>query len=125
MSEYGVPIERVINGGGVPQKNESLNRVYANVMGKPVLVPEQEVTSLGSAIFAFLAASVFDSIEEAQEALCPSYRKIDPDPRASSVYRELFPFYRKLYFGLGRPDSEAIAVGEVLPMLRRIASAVR
>jgi len=125
MSEYGVPIERLINGGGVPQKNESLNRVYANVMGKPVLVPEQEVTSLGSAIFAFLAAGVFDSIEEAQEALCPSYRKIDPDPRASSVYRELFPFYKKLYFGLGRPDSEAVALGEVLPMLRRIASRVR
>ena len=59
MEEHGVPIRRVINGGGVPQKNEVLNRVYANVLNKPVLVPESEVTSLGSAIFAFLAAGTF------------------------------------------------------------------
>src|SRR5438309_6969052 len=31
MAEHGVPIQRVINGGGIPQKNEVLNRVYANV----------------------------------------------------------------------------------------------
>ena len=40
MEEHGVPIRRVINGGGIPQKNEVLNRVYANVLNKPVLVPK-------------------------------------------------------------------------------------
>jgi L-ribulokinase len=54
---------------GVPQKNETLNRVYANVLGKPVLVPQDEVTSLGSAIFAFLAAGTFQTIEDAKSAL--------------------------------------------------------
>ncbi|HWR51703.1 MAG TPA: ribulokinase, partial [Bryobacteraceae bacterium] len=78
MAENGVPIRRVINGGGIPQKNETLNRVYANVLGKPVLVPQSEVTSLGSAIFAFLAAGIFKSIEEAQDALCPTYRTVEP-----------------------------------------------
>src|SRR5205823_4399841 len=72
MEEHGVPIHRVINGGGIPQKNELLNRVYANVLNKPVLVPEAEVTSLGSAIFAFLAAGDFGSVEEAQDKLYPS-----------------------------------------------------
>ncbi len=56
LAEHGVPINRVINGGGIPRKSEALNQIYANVFNKPVLVPEQEVTSLGSAIFAFLAA---------------------------------------------------------------------
>ena len=32
MAEHGVRVDRVINGGGVPQKNETLNRVYANVL---------------------------------------------------------------------------------------------
>ncbi len=59
MEQHGVPVRRVINGGGVPQKNAVLNQVYANVMGKPVLVPKGDVTSLGSAIFAFLAAGAF------------------------------------------------------------------
>lgn len=125
MAEHGVSIERVINGGGIPQKNEILNRVYANVMNKPVLVPEQEVTSLGSAIFAFLAAGVFDTVEEAQNALCPSYRTIEPDGQEHSVYEELFQLYRNLYFGLGSPDSEPVAVGKVLPTLRRIAAGKR
>ena len=125
MEEYGVPIRRVINGGGVPQKNEVLNRVYANVFNKPVLVPESEVTSLGSAIFAFLAAGTFRTVEEAQEALCPSYRTVEPDAAAARVYEELYPLFRKLYFGLGRAGAEAVPAGDVLPALRRIAAAAR
>ena len=70
MGEYGAKIERVINGGGIPQNNPVLNQVYANVIGRPVLVPSQKVTSLGSAIFAFLAAGTFKTLEEAQDKLC-------------------------------------------------------
>src|SRR6185369_12734132 len=39
MSEHGVPIHRVIHGGGIPQKNPVLNQVYASVLNKPVMVP--------------------------------------------------------------------------------------
>ena len=56
MAEHGVRVDRVINAGGIPQKNEVLNQVYANVLNKPVLVPAGIPTSLGSAIFALLAA---------------------------------------------------------------------
>jgi L-ribulokinase len=125
MEEYGAPVHRIINGGGIPQKNETLNRVYANVFGKPVLVPETEVTSLGSAVFAFLAAGTFKTVEEAQERLCPKYRVVEPDPREHAVYEKLFPLYRKLYFGLGRPDAAPAAIGDVLPSLRQIAAAAR
>src|SRR4029079_18409593 len=90
MEEHGVPIRRVINGGGTPQKNETLNRVYANVLNKPVLVPESEVTSLGAAIFAFLAAGTFKTVEEAQDRLCPKYRTIQPDRASASVYERLY-----------------------------------
>ena len=66
MAEHGVHIKRVINAGGIPQKNNVLNQVYANVLGRPVLVPSKSVVSLGSAIFAFLAAGTFKTVEEAQ-----------------------------------------------------------
>lgn len=125
MQERGVSIERVINGGGIPQKNEVLNRVYANVLNKPVLVPETEVTSLGSAIFAFLAAGEFASIEEAQDELCPRHRTVEPDPGSASVYEELYRIYKRLYFGFGQDKSAAISVGDVLPALRNIAAAAR
>ncbi len=125
MAEHGVPIRRVINGGGVPQKNDVLNRVYANVLAKPVLVPRSDVTSLGSAIFAFLAAGVFRTIEEAQRALCPSYRTVEPDPREAAVSERLYALYRQMYFALGRPDAAPVAAGEVLPALRKIAAETR
>jgi L-ribulokinase len=125
MAAHGVPIRRVINGGGIPQKNATLNRVYANVLNKPVLVPEDEVTSLGSAIFAFMAAGAFKSIEEAQDALCPRYRTIQPDAREAAVCEELYGLYRKAYFALGKPDSEPAGLGDLLPKLRRIAAEVR
>ena len=125
MEEHGVPVRRIINGGGVPQRNAVLNQVYANVMGKPILVPTGDVTSLGSAIFAFLAAGAFRSIEDAQAALCPAHRMIQPEPIAARTYAELHPLYRKLYFALGRRGSDALAVGDVLPELRRIAAQAR
>lgn len=124
MESGGVPIRQVINGGGIPQKNEVLNRVYANVLNKPVLVPQAEVTSLGSAIFAFLAAGTFKTVEEAQAALCPSYRVVEPDPEQAAVYERLYALYRKLYFGLGQKNAPAAAIGDVLPELRNIAAEV-
>jgi L-ribulokinase len=125
MAEYGVPIRRVINTGGIPQKNSVLNRVYANVLNKPVLVPQAEVTSLGSAIFAFLAAGTFRSIEEAQDRICPGYRTVEPDRAAAQVYEELYQIYRELYFGFGKVDSKPMLAGGVLPTLRRVAAAAR
>jgi len=125
MEQHGVPIRRVINGGGIPQRNPVLNQVYASVLGKPVLVPASDVTSLGSAIFAFLAAGAFRSVEEAQQALCPSYVRVDPDPSAVTAYRALYPLFRDLYFALGSGEREPITIAGVLPALRRIAAAVR
>jgi len=125
MAEHGVPIRRVINAGGIPQKNDVLNRVYANVFGVPVLVPERPITGLGSAIFAFLAAGTFPTIEDAQKALCPPYRVIEPDPDQRRVYDRLYPLYRDLYFGFGSPDAGAVQIGRILPELRRISAESR
>lgn len=125
MEQHGVPIRRVINAGGIPQKNEVLNRVYANVLNKPILVPQSEVTSLGSAIFASLASRAFPSLESAQAALCPKHRVVEPDSEAARVYEELYGFYRELYFGLGKADAPPVRAGHILPALRRIAAAAR
>jgi L-ribulokinase len=125
MEQHNVPIRRVINAGGIPQKNPVLNRVYANVLNKPVLVPQSDVTSLGSAIFAAFAAGAFRTIEGAQAALCSTYKVVEPDPEAARVYEELYGMYRELYFVFGKADAPAIPVGRILPTLRRIASVAR
>jgi L-ribulokinase len=125
MAEFGVPVERVINAGGIPQNNKVLNQVYANVLGKPVLVPAGIPTSLGSGIFALLAAGAFPTIEAAQDAMCLKYATYVPDPTAVAVYDRLFGLYRNVYFALGRENADAAPLGRVLPELKRIAAEVR
>ena len=102
LQDYGAPIARIIHGGGIPQRNETLNRVYADVLNKPILVPDKDTTSLGSAIFAFLAAGTFRSVEEAQAALSPGYRMIEPVAEHARIYGDIFSEFRELYFALGR-----------------------
>jgi L-ribulokinase len=119
MEQHGVRIKRVINAGGIPQKNNTLNQVYANVLGRPVLVPNKSVTSLGSAIFAFLAAGTFESVDEAQDRICPSYATFTPDPPSQKIYDSLYSLYKKLYFTFGQPSDSVF--GEVLPEIIRVS----
>ncbi len=119
MESKGVRVQRVINAGGIPQKNEVLNRVYANVLGRPVLVATKSVTSIGSAIFAFLAAGTFKSVEEAQDKICPPHRVFEPDPAERQVYDDLYRLFSRLYFSFGERQSE---MGDILPALIHISS---
>jgi L-ribulokinase len=125
MAENGVPVERVINAGGIPQNNTVLNQVYADVLGKPVLVPAGIPTSLGSGIFALVAAGAFKTIEEAQAKLCLDYKTYEPQLKAHETYDRLFALYRALYFALGTKNAEPVPLGQVLPELKKIAAEVQ
>jgi L-ribulokinase len=125
MAGHEVPVDRIINAGGIPQNNKVLNQVYADVLNKPVLVPAGIPTSLGSGIFALLAAGAFPTIEDAQSAMCLSYTTYEPQPVAVAVYDRLFKHYRDLYFALGKRGADPVALGNVLPDLRKIAAEVR
>ena len=120
MEANGTEIRRVINGGGIPQRNATLNQVYANVLNKPVLVTTGDVTSLGSVIFAFLAAGDFKTVEEAQDALCPPFTTFEPQPAHVERAETLYQLFRKAYFALGSADATAVPMGDVLPTLRRL-----
>jgi L-ribulokinase len=120
MEENGAPIKRVINGGGIPKKNTQLNQIYANVLRKPVLVPEGDVTSLGSVIFAFLAAGDFKTIEDAQDALCPPFKAFTPEKSEATRYDRLYELFRCAYFALGSPEAKATSMGNILPELKTI-----
>jgi L-ribulokinase len=125
LAEHGVPIRRVINAGGVPQNNPVLNQVYANVLGKPVLVPDGVPTSLGSGIMGLLTAGACSTIEDAQRAICLPNTVCEPQPNAVATYELLYNTYRRLYFAFGSAGAQAAEVGDVLPALRTIAAAAR
>jgi L-ribulokinase len=126
MAEYGVPVERLIHAGGIPQKNTVLNQIYANVLNRPILVPDGIPTSRGAAIFAFLAAGAFSSVEAAQQAMCLPNREIHPDdPVTVANYDRLYALYRKVYFALGSSSAAPVPLHDVLPELIQIATAAR
>ena len=125
MAEYGVPIERVINAGGIPQNNSKLNQIYADVLNKAVLVPDSIPTSVGSAIFAQVAAGIFPTIDAAQTAMCPEHKTYLPDPASAAIYEELYGLYRAVYFAFGDESSERGSLAGVLVKLREIAARAR
>jgi L-ribulokinase len=125
MAEHGVRVDRVINAGGIPQKNEVLNHVYSNVLNKPVLVPAGIPTSLGSGIMALVAAGIYETVEEAQAAVCLPFRTVEPNQGAAATYDRLYALYKDVYFALGRREAAAIPLGRVLPELREIAADAR
>jgi L-ribulokinase len=122
MAEHGVPVERVINAGGIPQQNAVLNQVYANVFNKPVVVPDGVPTSLGSGIFAMLACGAFTSIETAQQSLCLEHKTFTPEPAAVRIYEQLYALYRSVYFAFGAKTPQLVDVRGIFVKLREIAA---
>ena len=72
-----------------------------------------------------MAAGTFKTIEEAQAEVCLPLRTVEPEPKAAAVYEQLYQLYRDVYFALGLRDAAPIALGRVLPELRRIAAEVQ
>lgn len=117
MGEGGLVFRRVINGGGIPQKNDVLNQVYADVLGCDVYVPDRSPVGVGACIFAAIAAGAFGTIAEAQAVLCPGMRVFHPRPDRKQPYEALYSLFRELYFGFGQ--GAPAALDRVLPRLRQ------
>jgi len=120
----GVRVDRVINAGGIPQKNDVLNQVYANVLNKASDGARGDSDQPGRGIFALLAAGAYKTIEEAQDAVCLPLRTVQPDPKPLRSTNS-FTHTIAMCIALGRRDAEPVALGRVLPELRKIAAQAR
>jgi L-ribulokinase len=107
FEEYGVKIAEVINCGGIAEKNPFIMQIYADVIGREMLISRSSQTcSLGAAIAAAVAAGKanggYESFADAQSAMCGvkdiSYK---PIPENHHVYRQLYPLYLQLHDAFG------------------------
>jgi L-ribulokinase len=103
MSEYGVPIDRVVCCGGIAEKNPLFMQIYADVIGHPMLIAGSPQTpALGSAISAAVLARAHPGFEAAQERMTSlKEKRYTPDPAARRVYDELYGVYRELHDSFG------------------------
>ncbi|MFP4502433.1 MAG: ribulokinase [Candidatus Hydrogenedentota bacterium] len=110
MEEYGVPIERVINCGGISVKNPLVMQIYADVMGRAMEVSRSEQTcALGSAMAGAVVAGKanggYDDFDAAAKAMTAVRDTVyTPNPDHQAVYERLFANYRKLHDAFGTPD---------------------
>lgn len=110
LEEYGVTVHEVINTGGLAVKNAALMQIYADVLGRPMKVSRSDQTcALGAAIFGAAAAgtveSGYDSVQDAQRALCRLREKIWlPNPDHHALYTRLYGLYRQLHDAFGTQE---------------------
>jgi L-ribulokinase len=107
ITEYGVPVERVVCCGGIAEKNDLFMQIYADVLGRPMLIAGSPQTpALGSAISAAVAAGAgaggYDTFEAGQMAMTfIKDKRFHPNPAAHTVYDELYGIYTELHDTFG------------------------
>jgi len=101
--EYGIDVKEAIACGGLADKSAVLMQMYADVLSIPIQVAAYQHTSaLASAVFAAVAAGVYDSYETAVGKMIPKpARRYVPNPDHAAAYDKLFRIYKELhdYFG--------------------------
>jgi L-ribulokinase len=108
----GVPVKNIVACGGLPERNELLMQIYADVTGREFAVAASSQTpALGAALFAAVAAGPelggYASIEEASRRMARLRpRAFEPVEEHHAVYSELHREYVRLHDLFGRdPDS--------------------
>ena len=110
----GVPVERIVACGGLPDRNRLLMQIYADVTGREFSVAASSQTpALGAAMFGAVAAGAarggYDSIVEASQRMArlrpESY---GPDQAHRAVYDRLYAEYVRLHDLFGRGGLEVM-----------------
>jgi len=113
ITEYGVPINRVICSGGIAEKNPLLMQIYADVTGCAMQVAgSSQACALGSAVSAAVLAGPPNGGHpdfKTAEAAMTSQREIQYTPNASNkaIYDELYAIYRTLHDAFGGLNKSA------------------
>ncbi|MEP1538016.1 MAG: ribulokinase [Paracoccaceae bacterium] len=94
----GFTVSRVVMSSGLAQRNPFLVQVMADVIGRPIEVPDiDNTTAIGAAIHGAVASQVVPGFKEgAAQFGARSAKTIEPDPAAHALYSELFSAYLRL-----------------------------
>ena len=106
----GVVVDAVVACGGLPERNTLLMQIYADVLGREIVVgASAQAPALGAAMFGAVAAGEYASIEEAARQMTRAGSKTyRPTVASHAVYDELFREYRRLHDLFGRGGDEVM-----------------
>jgi L-ribulokinase len=109
----GVRVEHLVACGGLPEKNQLLMQIYADVTGRDIKLADPLLTcpALGSAMHGAVAAGEvgggYNTIFDAARHMARVQKRVyKPRAEQHEIYNRLFKEYRTLhdYFGRGAND---------------------
>ncbi len=110
LEEYGLKVGQIVNCGGIADKNPLIMQIYADVTGRAMRVSRSAQTcALGAAIAGAVVAGKkaggYDNFADAQQAMAGlKPRGFHPNPKAHTIYKELYSLYRKLHDAFGTKE---------------------
>jgi L-ribulokinase len=98
FNEQGVPIRGLIGLGGVAKKSPYIMQVMADVMNMPIRIHKSEQTcAMGASMFAATAAGLYESVEEAMQAMGQGFdAEYQPNNQNVPYYQKRYEQYKKL-----------------------------
>lgn len=97
MAAAGYRGQEITVGGGAGASDLWL-QIHADTAGLPVCVPaSRDAPSVGSAVLAAHGAGHFASIDDGIEAMVRPGKRIEPRPRETALYDEIYQQYLALY----------------------------
>lgn len=96
--EQGVPVKGIIGIGGVAKKSPYIMQMMADVLEMPIRIHKFEHTcALGAAMFAATAAGIYNTVEEAMQAMGTGFEKTyEPNLAKQELYRNHYERYKAL-----------------------------
>lgn len=92
----GIHVDQVIASGGIAKKDSMLMQILSDVTGKTIRVANDTQTSaIGAAVYAAVAAGIYDNIDEASEHMKVGADKVYTPSGAD--YSQLFTLYKQLH----------------------------
>jgi L-ribulokinase len=114
LESAGVAVDRVVACGGLPERNELLMQLSADITGREFdVAASAQAPALGSAMYGAVAAGAaaggYDSIADAAAAMVrPHVRTYRPDPSTRAVYDDLYREYLVLHDHFGRGGNDVM-----------------
>jgi L-ribulokinase len=114
LDAAGVTVDRVVACGGLPERNELLMQLSADITGREFdVAASSQAPALGAAMYGGVAAGAaaggYDSIADAAAVMVrPHARTYRPQAAAQSVYDELFGEYMALHDQFGRGGNDVM-----------------
>jgi len=126
FEDYGIQVERVVNCGGIAEKNAVAMQIYADVLGRPMFVSASSQTcALGAAIAGAVAAKRFPDVPSAQRQMTGLKDRIYiPDAQAHEIYTRIYALYRDLHDAFGTREGSG-NLAHVMKTLLEIRDSAR